>query len=392
MRHVLYLAWRYVRYHWVKTALLIASISLIAFLPAGLHVVVEQGAWTLTDRGQSTPLLVGAKGSAVDLTLSGLYFRPPHTPPVGFKEVNRISDSGLAIGIPLHLRYAVGDHRIVGTTLDYADFRGLRIKDGRWFEMLGECVLGSKAADSLRVGVGGHVLSSAGSAFDVVEGSLRMRVVGILAPTDTPDDEAVLVDIKTSWVISGLAHGHRDVNNVGQDDDGVLERVGSKVVANKSVMPYTEITPENMGSIHFHGDPGTFPVDVIIAAPNNRKSGILLRGRYAQGSGEVQMVVPADVVSEMLATMFSVRDYVILGSLAVGAATLMTAALVFALSIRLRRREIETIHKIGGAGRRVLAVLVTEILIVLVAGALIAGALTATVSHFGYLLINMIGT
>ena len=36
-------------------------------------------------------------------------------------------------------------------------------------------------------------------------------MVGILAPTSTPDDEAVFVDIKTAWVISGIGHGHEDV-------------------------------------------------------------------------------------------------------------------------------------------------------------------------------------
>ena len=61
----------------------------------------------------------------------------------------------------------------------------------------------------------------------------------------------------------------------------------------------------------------------------------------------MQMVVPSDVVDDLLATMFSVRDWVLLGSLAVGTATAMTAALVFALSIRVRRREIET-RRVGG--------------------------------------------
>ena len=30
-----------------------------------------------------------------------------------------------------------------------------------------------------------------------------MTVTGVLAPTGTPDDDAVLVDIKTAWVIEG---------------------------------------------------------------------------------------------------------------------------------------------------------------------------------------------
>lgn len=392
MKDVLYMAWRYVRYHWGKTAVLVASVSLILFLPAGLYVIVEQGAETLTARAASTPLLIGAKGSAVDLTLSALYFRPPHLEAISQREATHINQSGLAIGIPLHLRYAVGGQRIVGTTMDYMAFRGLRPAHGRWVAMLGECVLGAKAAEALGVDVGGHVLSSAGSAFDVA-GSfpLRMQVVGILAPTGTADDDVVLVDIKTAWVISGLAHGHRDVDTAPEGDAGVLKREESNVVANASVLSYTEITPENIDSFHFHGAPEAFPVDAVLAVPRDRKSGILLRGRYQEGESVVQMIVPSHIIDELLATMFSVRNYVVLGSIGVGVATLMTVALVFVLSVQLRQREIETIRKIGGARQRLIGILAAEILMIVLAGVVIAGTLTAVVSRFGDLFVHVVG-
>lgn len=390
MRHVLFMAWRYLRFYWGKTAVLVASISLILFLPAGLHVLVEQGAEVLTARAEATPLLIGAKGSAVDLTLSALYFRPPHVEPMPYREVARVDRSGLARGIPLHLRFAVSRQRIVGTTLDYADFRGLTVDRGRWLAILGECVLGSAAARALGVDVGDHVLSSAGSAFDVA-GSfpLKMPVVGVLAPTGTDDDEIVLVDVKTAWVIGGLAHGHEDVSSAGEGDARVLQREGKNVVANASVLSYTEITPENRDSFHFHGDPAEFPVDAVLAVPTSFKDSVLLRGRYEEAP--VQMVVPAEVVDELVDTMFSVRDWVLLGSIAVGAATAMTAALVFALSIRVRRREIETIQKIGGGRQRLATILGAEIVAVIAGAVVIAGALTAVVSRFGEVAVDLVG-
>ena len=58
----LYLAWRYLRHHWGKTAILVGSIALIVFLPAGLRVLVGQSAEALTARADATPLLVGARG------------------------------------------------------------------------------------------------------------------------------------------------------------------------------------------------------------------------------------------------------------------------------------------------------------------------------------------
>jgi putative ABC transport system permease protein len=355
-------------------------------------VVVEQGARTLTARAESTPLLIGAKCSAVDLTLSALYFRPPNLAPCEFREVRRVGQTGLASGIPLHLRYTVRKQPMVGTTMDYADFRRLAVAKGRWFGLLGECVLGAEAARVLGVDVGDRVLSSAGSAFDVAGAfPLKMPVVGVLKRTGTADDEAVFVDVKTTWVVSGLAHGHDNVNAAPEGDPGVLKREDGNVVANATVLSYTEITPENRSSFHFHGDPDSFPVDAVLAIPSDHKSGVLLRGRYEEAGAAVQMLVPSQVVNELLETMFSVRDYVILGSVGVGGATLMTAALVFVLSIRLRRREIETVRKIGGSSRRLTGVLASEILLVVLAGVVIAGVLTIGVSRFGDLLVRFVG-
>jgi ABC-type antimicrobial peptide transport system permease subunit len=67
----------------------------------------------------------------------------------------------------------------------------------------------------------------------------------------------------------------------------------------------------------------------------------------------------------------------------VALATLATAALVFLLSLRLRRREIETLVKIGGSQGRVAAILLSEVAGVLFLGLLLALGLTFLTSRFG---------
>ena len=70
----LYLAWRYLRYHRLKTAILVGSVTLIFFIPAALQVLVKQSEDQLIARAAATPLLVGKKGSPVELSLNSLYF------------------------------------------------------------------------------------------------------------------------------------------------------------------------------------------------------------------------------------------------------------------------------------------------------------------------------
>ena len=383
MNDIIYLAWHYLKYNWIKTIVLICSISLILFLPLGLQIIVDQGSSMLTERADSTPLLIGAKGSAIDLTLSALYFKQPVLEPTPYSELQKVNKSSLALAIPLNLQYKVREHRIIGTSLEYLDFRNLSLSQGRLFSMLGECVLGARVAEKLNVTIDGFVISTPAGAFDVA-GSypLKMKVVGILNSVGSIEDESVFVDIKTSWVISGLAHGHMDMTKP-EAESGVLEREGDKVVANASVLSYNEITDENIDSFHFHGNIENFPLDAIIAVPRDRKSEILLRGRYEEVENTVQILVPLNVISDLLDTVASVKNYVIAGSIVVGFATLVTTILVFTLSIRLRQREIMTIRKIGGTGRRIKAILATEIIIVLASGIILALILTVVVNQIG---------
>jgi ABC-type antimicrobial peptide transport system permease subunit len=56
---------------------------------------------------------------------------------------------------------------------------------------------------------------------------------------------------------------------------------------------------------------------------------------------------------------------------------------VFLLSLRLRRREIETMVKIGGSRASIAWVMTSEIVVVLLAGMLLASALTIVTARFG---------
>ena len=59
----LYLAWQYIRFNKFKTIILVASITLIAVLPLALEILLAESERQLLNRAESTPLLIGVKGS-----------------------------------------------------------------------------------------------------------------------------------------------------------------------------------------------------------------------------------------------------------------------------------------------------------------------------------------
>ena len=97
---------------------------------------------------------------------------------------------------------------------------------------------------------------------------------------------------------------------------------------------------------------------------------------------------PTRVMEELLDTVVTVQNFVVAGAIVVGLATLATVILVFLLSLRLRRREMETLFKIGGGRLNVAAVMASEIAAVLVLGTVLAGGLTLLTSQLGSLVIR----
>jgi putative ABC transport system permease protein len=382
LREIAFLAWRYLAYHRIKTTILVASIALIIFLPAGLNVLVSQSAAELSVRAESTPLLVGAKGSPLELVLSSLYFESATPAPTTFAESDRVAASGLAEPIPLYVRFRSLGFPIVGTSLEYFDFRGLQLAAGRPMALIGECVLGAEAARELAVQPGDTVTSSPEGVFDLAGVyPLELSIVGVLAPTHSPDDRAIFIDVKTAWIIEGFGHGHQDLA-APDAESAVLSRDGDRITANASVVRYNEITAENIDTFHFHSDLSAYPLSAVIAAPHSEKSRALLLGRY-QGDGDGQLVVPTAVMDELLDTVLTVREYAVAAVAIAGIATLMTMILVFLLSLRLRRREIATMMKIGASRATLAAVLISEVAVVLLLGGILAGGLTFATRLFG---------
>ena len=382
MKHVLYMAWRYLAYHRIKSLILVGAIALIVFIPAALRVLVRQGETQLTARAEATPLLLGARDSPLELALNSLYFSADVPETIEFGRAQDIAASGLAGAIPLYVRFRSQNDPIVGTTVDYFAYRGLRVAAGRQMATLGECVVGATVASARGLEPGGQVISSPESVFDLAGAyPLRMRITGVLSPSHGPDDHAIFVDVKTAWIIEGLAHGHEDLRQP-QAAGRVLRREGSNIVGNASVREYQEITPENIDSFHFHGDVATFPITAVIALPTDQKSTALLLGRY-QSDESLQLLQPSEVVDELLATVFSVQNVIVAALIVVGTTTLALVALVFLLSLRLRRGEIETMMKIGGSRPRIASILGLEMAGVLGIGLLVSAGLTWCTSQIG---------
>ncbi len=382
MSGVMLLARRFLAFHKVQTLIVVGCITVTIYLPVVMHLLLADFQKQLTSRGKSTPLVIGATGSRFDLALHALYFeaQPPRS--ISMQVVTETRASGLAVPIPLLVRQRARGFPIVGTTLDYFAFRQLQIRRGSTLVRLGDCVLGSHVASKLGLAPGERLLSDPENVFDIAGAyPLNMRVAGVLEETHTPDDNAVFVDLKTAWIIQGIGHGHQDLgadtSTAADAGDGViLERTDREIVAGAALRHYTEITKDNIGSFHFHGEPHAFPLTAVIALPHDQKSETLLMGRYQSDDQAAQILQPADIVDELLQMVFRAKQFFDLGGFVLMAVTGMFLTLVVLLSRRLRRREMQTLVKLGCSRYMIVAMQTAELSLVMLVSVLSAGALS----------------
>ena len=367
------LAFRYIMFHRGRSLILMSCIFLTLVLPVCLGILLRQFSQQIAARAESTPVVVGSRGSQLDLALHAIYFsRAPDTT-LKFSEVDKVHKSGLATPIPLHVKFKAQGFPVVGTSLEYFTFRDLEIVSGESLAILGDCVVGSTVAAKLNINAGDQILTDRGSVLDLAgEYPLKLNIVGVLGRTDTADDKAVFVDLKTAWVIEGLGHGHQNLEEA--DDEGlVIGQDGNRIVASAAVLPYTEITEANMASFRFHGDTADFPITSLIADTPDTKSATILEGRYRNDDGEAQLVRPPNEIRELMALVFQVKRFFDANAILVAIATMALLSLVVMLGLKLRAREMETMFRLGCSKGTMMWIQIAELGIVfLVAICLVA--------------------
>jgi len=382
MKNSFYLAIQYLSFYKWRSLLLILSIGIMLFLPIGLRRLISESEEQMMQRANKTPLIIGAKGSASDLVINTLYFQQEPLESITMRAVEALRKTGLGYAIPMHSVFQARQYSIIGISLEYFDFRNLQINEGRLFGLIGECILGNDVAKKLSLSTNDFIVSSPENYFDLSGVyPLKMRIVGILEKANTSDDQAIFIDLKTAWVIQGLGHGHEDLEIVS-DPSIIMNSNEKNITATSKLKMYQEINSDNRDKIHFHGDPGDYPISSMIFVPNDEKSGTLLRGKFEAGELYHQISVPSRVIETLLQKIFRIKKIFDLMFLLVGMATLFIFLLVIGLSIRLRKEEINTLIILGSSRVKVIQILCCEIITVLLLSGFVAITLYGATGFF----------
>lgn len=192
---------------WYKPGRNIVSLLLLA-LGSGItlfvlraHYATEQA---LLTNMRSVDMVIGAKGSPLQIILSGLYHIDQPTGNISVSEVARIRKQPLVKQvIPL----AYGDYykntRIVGTTNQYTNLYDVTCNQGRMFTQTFELVVGARVARELGLTLGDTLTGSHGVLIGQNHDEHPYTVVGLLRPSGSVLDDLLLTPVESVWLTHG---------------------------------------------------------------------------------------------------------------------------------------------------------------------------------------------
>ncbi len=165
---------------------------------------------------QGIDLVVGAKGSPMQLILSGVFHIDVPPGNVPWRAVQELEKHPLvAQVIPLSLGDSFQGFRIVGSSHDYLSHYRAQLAQGRLWAQPMQVVPGAIAAHTLGLSVGSTFMGSHGlGAGGRSHGDKIYTVVGVLAPGGTVLDRLILTDLNSVWQVHE-AHGKAEEEETG---------------------------------------------------------------------------------------------------------------------------------------------------------------------------------
>ena len=155
-------------------------------------------------------LVVGAKGSPLQLVLSSVYHVDAPTGNINLTDAKKLIKSpSVKKAIPLAYGDSYKGYRILGTTSDYIDKYDAKLSEGRMFSKDMEATIGQTIANKTGLKIGDTFLGTHGEAEGGhVHDNQIYTVVGILDNTNTVLDQLLLTNIQSVWAVHSSHDDH----------------------------------------------------------------------------------------------------------------------------------------------------------------------------------------
>lgn len=289
-------------------------------------------------------LVVGAKGSPLQLILCGMYHIDNPTGNISVKSATpllRPLHPLIKKAIPLSLGDNYKSYRIVGTTHDFLGLYEAKLREGTLYKEDFEVTIGAAVADETGLKIGDTFVSSHGFGGDDdhTHDESKFVVTGIIEGTGAVIDQLILTNTASIWLVH--SHGHEeeghDETHATADTTKVVDMVtGEPIVKNSNedliLHPDQEIT------------------SILIQYKNKKNFQALNFGRNINENTDMQAASPAIEINRLYSMIGVGTDA--LRALAMLIALVSAISIFISLYKNMRERKYElALMRVMGAGR-----------------------------------------
>jgi len=344
-----HLTWASLRNRGLASLLTLFAIALSVTLLLGVERLRHDARAGFASTLSGTDLIVGARSGSVPLLLYSVFHIGDATANMGWDSVEALRGfKDVDWVVPLSLGDSHKGFRVVGTTADYfahyqyGNHQVLRFAQGKAFDGLFDAVVGAEVAAQLGYAPGVRITLAhgAGDFAGAEHADKPFTVTGVLAPTGTPVDRTVLVGLGAIEAI------HLDWQGGS--------RIPGVVIPQEFVRKF-DLTPKS--------------VTAALVGLKRRTAVFSVQRRINTFAAEpLQAILPGatldqlwQVVGVAEKVLLAVSAFVVLVGLA-GLVAMMVGAL------SARRRELAILRAMGAGPAQVFLLLLTESLLLSVAG------------------------
>jgi putative ABC transport system permease protein len=338
-------------------SLIVLSVSLATVLLVGLERVRGQVRTAFVQAISGTDLVVGARGSQIQIVLYAVFHLGGATNNIGWDSAQKLAARPeVAWTIPLSMGDSHAGYPVVATDgtfferFRYRRDQALKLAKGRAFGDVFEVVLGSEVAAKLGYDLGQslalrHGLGQVGPD----HADKPFEVVGVLAPTGSPVDRSLYINLASMEAIHIDWRGGAPIR-------------GFSISAERA--RNMNLTPKS--------------VTAVLVGLKNRRDVFALQREIQSAPGEaLSAVMPGVALDQLWRLLGSGEKVLWLVSVLVTATGLMGLISSVLAGLGERRRELAILRSVGARPFDILTLLALESLALTLAGVLIGLAVLA---------------
>ena len=384
--NLIQLSWRSVTDRPLKMLLSVLLFALGVGLISFILLMDKQIQENFEKNLAEVDLVIGAKGSPLQMILSSMYHIDAPTGNIALKEIRPFLNPRHPLieeALPMSMGDSYKGYRIVGTDHKILDWYGVQLAEGDIWKQNFEVTIGSTVARALSIEIGDSFKSSHGLVDDENlehDDAESFVVKGILEPSGTVVDQLILTTTQSFWLVHDHDHEEEVVDHQEAKDEDDHDHEGHD---------HDDHADHDHSA---HTQPNS-PLPLLQEADDKEITSLLLRfkGRSFQAlnmqrsineNTDMQAATPAIEINRLFAMMSSAEQALRILALLIIIVSAISVFISLYSSLNERRYELALMRSMGAGTSKVFSLITLEGIILAILGAVIGLILSHGLLYF----------